>query len=778
MSKFVIPPEGIRGDALREAAAAEFEAIRRIVSEAIKKKLNPDGQERVYFGIEAIYQDRVIVVSGEFGARRMAYPYTIDDSNVVSLGEASEVVATHIPAKASSVATPVPMREAVAATSDDESSGRYLIRVIESGLSANNILYPDTVLREAAPKFNNARVFVKSDDEHIAGKGKDVRNLLGRLVEAAWVPAANGLPGQIQAVLEVLQPGGDIDVRLREAVKRGMTDIFGFSIDCLGGSTKTTINGKSVRQAKSITKVDSVDLIVEPGAGGRLIRMTEAVNQSKEQSEMSLKQKMLTAVLAHNAGMFAGVALDDINDDELETAYREAVAAGVKPSNPADAVTAAELEKFREEVRMVEARNHARTTIAASTLPQAAKDKLTAQFATMERFAEADVAKAISDEREYLSRFVESGKVNIPFDDIQIEDSHAKVNDMLDAFFDPAHKDHRSVGSFRECYIAITGDRDVTGLLRNCDRSRLMAAAGENFREAVSSDTFANVLGNAITRRVQALFVADTNLQAWRKVATTVPVRDFRTQERTRIGGYGNLPLVLERGAYTALSTPTDGKATYAVAKRGGTESVSIEAIKNDDVGALRRIPSEMMLAAANTLNEFVFDFFRTNPLIHDGKALYHADHGNLFTVALSAAQYSTHRLAMLKQSRSGSGKRNAVSPASILVPFDLQEQAFDLFVRGTNNDKTFVQSLNPVVIPVDYWTDANDWVTLADPSRLPVLEIGFLDGNEEPELFVQDSPTGGSMFSNDALTYKIRHIYGGNILVDGEKGTTKAVVA
>ncbi len=772
MAKFVIPPEGISGDALREAAAGDFASIRDLVYQALRAKGFPDGQNRGYLSLEAIYTDRVVVSSDspEFRGRKYSYSYVIDENNVVTLGEPTEVVATHTPVKAAAT----PMREAVASTGDAEGNGRYLIRVIESGISLNNILYPDAVLREAAPLFNNARVLVKSDDEHIAGKGKDIRNLIGRLVEAVFVPAANGMPGQIQAVLELIQPGDDIDVKLREALKRGMTDIFGFSIDCLGGSTKTTINGKSVRQAKSITKVDSVDLIVEPGAGGRLIRMTEAVN-SKEQSEMSLKQKMLTAVLAHNAGKFAGIALDDINEDELETAYREAVAAEAQQTNPA---VAAEMDRLREEIRMTEARNNARSTITASTLPQAAKDKLTAQFATMERFVEADVAQAISDERAYLSRFVESGHVQMPFDNITVEDSAIKIDDMLDAFFDPAHKEHRNVRSFKECYITITGDRNVTGLLRNCDRNRLIAAAGDTFREAVGSDTFGNVLGNAITRRMQALFTAGTNLQAWRKVATNVPVNDFRTQERTRIGGYGNLPIVLERAAYTQLATPGDGKATYAVAKRGGTEDVSLEAIKNDDVGVLRRIPLELNLAAANTLNEFVFDFFRTNPLIHDGLALYHATHGNLFTTALSSNQFAAHRLAMLKQTRAGSGKRNAVSPSILMVPFELQELAYDLFVRGQNNDKTFAQTLNPEIIPVDYWTDGNDWVTLADPLRLPVLEVGFLDGNEEPELFIQDSPTGGSMFANDVLKYKIRHIYGGNILVDGEKGTTKAVVA
>jgi len=47
----------------------------------------------------------------------------------------------------------------------------------------------------------------------------------------------------------------------------------------------------------------------------------------------------------------------------------------------------------------------------------------------------------------------------------------------------------------------------------------------------------------------------------------------------------------------------------------------------------------------------------------------------------------------------------------------------------------------------------------------VPTIEIGFLNGREEPELFVQDEPTNGSMFSNDKITYKVRHIYGGAVL-------------
>ena len=63
------------------------------------------------------------------------------------------------------------------------------------------------------------------------------------------------------------------------------------------------------------------------------------------------------------------------------------------------------------------------------------------------------------------------------------------------------------------------------------------------------------------------------------------------------------------------------------------------------------------------------------------------------------------------------------------------------------------------------YWTDTNDWALSADKMDVASVEIGFLDGNQEPELFIQDNPTVGSMFSHDKLTYKIRHVYGGNVL-------------
>jgi hypothetical protein len=206
------------------------------------------------------------------------------------------------------------------------------------------------------------------------------------------------------------------------------------------------------------------------------------------------------------------------------------------------------------------------------------------------------------------------------------------------------------------------------------------------------------------------------------------------------------------------------------------TRCINIQSLACINLLPLVTIPVKMGRAAARTLAKFVFDFLRANGAIYDGKALFHADHGNLFTGALDATTFAAHRLAMMKQAEADSADRLGIGPSFLIVPVDQQEAASNLFNRTTNNDKTFIQSLTPTIIPVWYWTDANDWCTAANPLDIPGLEIGFLDGQQEPDMFVQDMPAVGSLFSNDQLTYKIRHIYGG--AVTDFRGFTKAVVA
>jgi hypothetical protein len=330
------------------------------------------------------------------------------------------------------------------------------------------------------------------------------------------------------------------------------------------------------------------------------------------------------------------------------------------------------------------------------------------------------------------------------------------ADEWLDEFFEA----EAPPSSFRELYVRITGDKRVTGLREDCNPYVM--------REALDTSSWPNVLGSAVARSMVREYSSgkrNAHWRVWRKLVKVARITDFRTQHRVRFGGYGDLPTVGEAAPYLSLNSPADEDITYAAQKRGGTESLTLEMIKNDNIGAIQGIPKRLADAAQRTIAKFVLDFLRTNPLIYDGVALFHATHGNLGSAALSASGLAAGRAAMMKQTEPGSGDRLLLEPKFLAVPFDLEETGFNQFVRGTNNDKTFVQDLPIEVLPIWYWTDVDDWYLIADPEILPCIEVGFLDGLEDPEVFIQDAPTVGSMFSNDQLTFKIKHVYGGAVI-------------
>lgn len=770
-----VPALGIVGpDAIREAFEGDLRDLQTQLQGGLRDKLGIADDKDWMPNVHGLFDDFIVVEDPDSG-KLLRYDYSVV-GDTMTFGEPVEVRKSFETVAGADAG----MTEAVDPETNPflEASGAgdgvWKIRVIRAGMSGNGNYYPDAVLREALPLFEGVQVFVKSDDEHLAGKGKDVRNLIGGISDAVFVEGKKADSGEIHATLTMIEPDGPVGTKLREAWDRGMTGLFGFSIDATAVAATGRRGGKTFREARKFTRVKSVDLIVEPGAGGAIIDLLEA------QKETVMEREEIIALLEAR-GLLGGKKADDLTDEALVEMLREALAdadsgdgngddgGGDNADANADAVTP---EQMREAIKTVEARGDMRARVGKSGLPQKAKDRIVARFETAESFTEAQVDDAIRDEAEYLAEFAESGSVRDLGDDIRIEHGQSraeKVEDMLEAFFDSDHKDHRKAQSFRDIYRQITGDDRVTGILRNCDESLM--------REALDSSSFDQVLGDSIARRMVKDYNTPSSYDVWRQLTgEPVPLNDFRTQHRTRYGGYGDLPTVPEKDPYVALASPTDEEATYAAAKRGGTETVTIEMVKNDDVGVIRRIPTKMSRAAKRTLSKFVLDFVRVNPVIYDGLTLFHATHGNLGTAALTPTSLAARRLAMKSQTEMDSGDKLSIGPRYLWVADDGEEAAVDLFRRNTENDKNFVQSLALEVIPVWYWTDANDWAVTADPEDIQTVELGFMDGMEEPELFVQDSPTNGSMFTHDQITYKIRHIYGGNVV--DYRGAQKNVVA
>lgn len=408
-----------------------------------------------------------------------------------------------------------------------------------------------------------------------------------------------------------------------------------------------------------------------------------------------------------------------------------------------------------------------------------------------ERFTEADLKNAVSTVQRFLEGIEKRGlRPTVPHVQLGEEDMDKRLS-RLDRTLEGNYKDgYVSWRQIARDFLAGT-DLDLFGsddfaqaLIQEAHRGApsvgnagRIARARESadaarITEAISVATFGEILGDSVTRSLLRIYGASpfTNWQAWTSIGA--PLNDFRTRRVTRLGGYANLPTVAENAAYTALTSPTDEEATYTLVKRGGTETLSMESIANDDLGALQRIPQELANAAAQTLHDFVWNFLVGNGNIYDGVALFAVGHNNTAaTSPLSAATLNVARKAMEQQSRYGAAsQRLAIAPRFLLVPSDLRDTAFRLTQSGvavtTNANATEPNINTDLTHIVDPWlSDTNDWFLVADPALVPTIELAFYRGREEPELFVQDMTNVGSMFTNDQLTYKIRHVYSGAAL-------------
>jgi hypothetical protein len=345
-----------------------------------------------------------------------------------------------------------------------------------------------------------------------------------------------------------------------------------------------------------------------------------------------------------------------------------------------------------------------------------------------------------------------------------------RMQSALDRLFglpvSDAERDVPQLSGIREAYVSITGDRRIAGVLSPEDS---VLEANE-----VTTGALANLLANSMTKRVVADYAAQPKW--WQPLVTRNAISDFKQQQRIHLNDFASLSTVAENGAYTNLAWG-DTRETYTPAKRGNLVVVTLESIRNDDLYAIRRIPTKLAAAAIATINDFVASLFTANggagALLADTFPIFDATNhqGNAVAGAagaLSPATLQAALVALLKMTNSA-GKRLGVQGKYLLVPPDLFYTARVLLEStnlpgGANNDVNPVKgALEPISVPS--FTDNNNWYVLADPAQIEMIELGFLDGREVPELIAQSAPDAGSVFTNDALAWKVRHVFGGAFL-------------
>src|SRR5690606_7326770 len=140
----------------------------------------------------------------------------------------------------------------------------------------------------------------------------------------------------------------------------------------------------------------------------------------------------------------------------------------------------------------------------------------------------------------------------------------------------------------------------------------------------------------------------------------------------------------------------------------------------NDDLSALTRIPQALGAAAAQTESDVVWNLLLGNPNFVDGKALFHADHGNLAASggAINTTTLGAARAAMRKQ-KSKAGHFLNLGPEYLVVGPDKELEAFQFtssqYVPAKNADINDSRNTSLQVI-VDARITGNQWYLYAAP--------------------------------------------------------------
>ncbi|XWN32174.1 MAG: Mu-like prophage major head subunit gpT family protein [Devosia sp.] len=343
--------------------------------------------------------------------------------------------------------------------------------------------------------------------------------------------------------------------------------------------------------------------------------------------------------------------------------------------------------------------------------------------------------------------------------DTTVDNPDVRVRAIGEALYTRSAPDHQPSDAARG-YIGQT----VLDIARDCLSRTSVRTTGLSQMATIeralhTTSDFPLALGEAANRSLRAGYSAANS--GLKLVGRRTTARDFRDKHLLQLSEGPQLEKVNEAGEFTS-GTIAEAQQTYRLATFGKIIGLTRQALVNDDLGAFtdlsRRIGQGSIATEAALLVALLEGAAGVGPTMSDGKALFHADHGNLASSATTpdVPALSAARQAMREQVGL-TGELISVTPRYLIVPPALETLAEQVLASITPtkaaDHNPFSGTLQLVVEP--RLTDPGRWYISAAPSEIDGLEYAYLEGEEGP----QTETRAG--FEVDGVQVKVRLDFG-----------------
>lgn len=265
----------------------------------------------------------------------------------------------------------------------------------------------------------------------------------------------------------------------------------------------------------------------------------------------------------------------------------------------------------------------------------------------------------------------------------------------------------------------------------------------ELLRRSLSPESqFASILSDTVHKSMaRGHQIAQTTFERWTSIGSNP---DFKGATHYQISEAGDLTRMSETGEFTFDELKDQG-VKKSIATFGKKFGFTRQAMINDDLGVLTKIPMLYVQSAKRGINKLVYQQLLKNPTIFDNKPLFHQDHGNLGTAGALSNKTLSEMKTLMKRQRGLAGKQALnISPKFLIVPPELENEALQLLTSmalpGQQNAGVNNIWRNALELIVDAELEADEsnllnYFCAADPLLADTIEVTYLNGDDMPKL-------------------------------------------